>query len=93
MTKKLLPKLNINNWARIAAMPVIDRYDAPEMIDGTKLHVSVYQDGKGQKYFMLGTWLQVYGWTTDPYLMAQATGNMCVFTSDELYQGLRGHAV
>lgn len=48
-----IPKLKINGFKDVLSMLNIDEYNTPELIDGTKLYVSVHQAKNGIKYFVL----------------------------------------
>ena len=87
-----LPKMKINGFRDILGYQEIDRFES-STADDVRMKLTVHIGKSGQKYFVIHTTFQVYGWTVDPHIAFHAWGNLGMYTAQELYDGLRGRKI
>ncbi len=84
----MLTKMKINGFKRILDMAEVDRFQAVTF-DTSLLYLTVHENEQ-DKYFVIHSPFQVYGWTQNAFEAFGVWHNVSIFTCDELYDGLRG---
>lgn len=91
MTITKLPTMRINKFQNVLDLPKVDSF-TKQTFDNRVVELSIHQ-GDGPKYFIIHSIFQVYGWTTEFQIAFQVWGNVGIYTTSELYEGLRGREV